>query len=77
MGMLVLTVDVGGRPEAAGHGERIRCGRLAAAQSCADTGDSFTPESRADIYAAANVDGLLPRTAVSPRSSGATPAVGT
>lgn len=60
MGMLVLTVDVGGlllKRRAMVNASDAAA--LAAAQSCADTGDSFTPESRADIYAAANVDGLL------------------
>ena len=60
MGMLVLTVDVGGlllKRRAMVNASDAAA--LAAAQSCADTGDSFTPESRADIYASANVDGLL------------------
>ena len=60
MGMLVLTVDVGGlllKRRAMVNASDAAA--LAAAQSCADTGDSFAPESRADIYAAANVDGLL------------------
>jgi Flp pilus assembly protein TadG len=60
MGMLVLTIDVGGlllKRRAMVNASDAAA--LAAAQSCADTGDSFTPESRADIYAAANVDGLL------------------
>ncbi len=60
MGMLVLTVDVGGlllKRRAMVNASDAAA--LAAAQSCADTGDSFAPESRADIYASANVDGLL------------------
>ena len=32
---------------------------LAAAKSCASIEDTFTPESRADIYAAANVSDLV------------------
>ena len=53
MGMLVLTIDVGGlllKRRAMVNASDAAA--LAAAQSCADTGDSFTPESRADIYAA-------------------------
>ena len=60
MGMLVLTIDVGGlllKRRAMVNASDAAA--LAAAQSCADTGDAFTPESRADIYASANVDGLL------------------
>ena len=60
MGMLVLTVDVGGlllKRRAMVNASDAAA--LAAAQSCADTGDAFAPESRADIYASANVDGLL------------------
>ena len=60
MGMLVLTIDVGGlllKRRAMVNASDAAA--LAAAQSCADTGDSFAPEGRADIYASANVDGLL------------------
>jgi hypothetical protein len=60
MGMLVLTVDVGGlllhRRAMVNASDAAA---LAAAQSCADTGDTFAPEGRADIYAAANVDTLV------------------
>jgi hypothetical protein len=60
MAMLVLTVDVGGlllKRRAMVNASDAAA--LAAAQSCADTADTFTPEGRADVYAAANVDGLL------------------
>ena len=55
-GMLVLTVDVGGlllRRRSMVNGADAAA--LAAAKSCASVEDTFTPESRADIYAAANV----------------------
>lgn len=61
MGMLVLTVDVGGlllKRRAMVNASDAAA--LAAAQSCADDLDTFTPESRADLYAADNVDGLVP-----------------
>ncbi|MEO8477669.1 MAG: pilus assembly protein TadG-related protein [Actinomycetota bacterium] len=58
-GMLVLTIDVGGlllrRREMVNASDAAA---LAAAKSCADQSDSFDPESRADIYAAANVKGV-------------------
>jgi len=60
IGMLVLTVDVGGlllKRRAMVNASDAAA--LAAAQSCADTNDSFSPESRADIYASSNVEGLV------------------
>jgi len=59
-GMLVLTVDVGGlllRRRSMVNGADAAA--LAAAKSCASIEDTFTPESRADIYAAANVSDLV------------------
>ena len=60
IGMLVLTVDVGGlllKRRAMVNASDAAA--LAAAQSCADEKDSFSPESRADIYASSNVEGLV------------------
>ena len=60
MAMLMLTIDVGGlllKRRAMVNASDAAA--LAAAQSCADTGDTYTPESRADIYAASNVAGLV------------------
>ena len=58
-GMLVLTIDVGGfllrRRDMVNASDAAA---LAAAKSCSDETDTFTPEGRADVYAAANVDGL-------------------
>ncbi len=60
-GMLVLTVDVGGlllRRRAMVNASDAAA--LAAARTCADISDTtFTPEWRADAYAASNQDGLL------------------
>jgi len=59
MGMLMLTIDVGGlllrRREMVNASDAAA---LAAAKSCSDQSDTFDPESRADIYAAANVNGV-------------------
>jgi Flp pilus assembly protein TadG len=59
LGMLMLTIDVGGlllrRREMVNASDAAA---LAAAKSCSDETDSFDPESRADIYAAANVNGV-------------------
>jgi Flp pilus assembly protein TadG len=58
-GMLVLTIDVGGLLlRRRGMVNAADAAALAAAKSCADETDPFTPEGRADVYAAANVDGL-------------------
>jgi hypothetical protein len=58
--MLVLTVDVGGLLlKRRAMVNAADAAALAAAQSCADTEDTFDPESRADIYANANVDDLV------------------
>lgn len=58
--MLILVVDVGGlllKRRAMVNASDAAA--LAAAQSCADTEDTFDPESRADIYAGSNVNGLV------------------
>jgi len=61
MAMLVLTIDVGGLLlHRRGMVNAADAAALAAAQSCANPGDTATPESRADAYATANVAGLTP-----------------
>jgi Putative Flp pilus-assembly TadE/G-like len=59
MAMLVLSVDVGGLLlNRRGMVNASDAAALAAAQSCANSQDSATPEDRADAYAMDNVPGL-------------------